>query len=444
MKTLRLNILLCTLAGLLCISCQPKDPVKIIFKMSPDNTGTLSELIAKFNEAHTDDIIVEYQEAAWSSNEFYDQLAVDFTIENYELDVWGADVVWTPIFATEGWAEDLSERFYDVYSAEQFIPAAFNSVIYQNKVWGIPWYIDAGLMYYRKDLLDKHGFDSPPVTWDELKTMCDKILPAEEGVEYGIVFQADAYEGGVVNACEFIWNSGGEVMVGDLSISGTFDEVELDPNIVTINSSHSISGLSQAQELLAAGYTAPDIMNYREYESSQAFAEGKALFMRGWPSASGLFSKPDAKVTQNMVGIGLLPVQNAGMTSYSCLGGWNLMINAHSTQAEKDAAWKFVLYLTDAASQKYTAKMDVNFPTLKVIYEDKELLKQVPVMANANEAILRTRNRPVSPYYMEMSPFIGTIFHKIVKGDITPTQGVEDLETQLLKIIEHHRPVSGQ
>ena len=81
-------------------------------------------------------------------------------------------------------------------------------MFYEGAIYGVPWFTDAGMLYYRKDLLEQAGFSEPPKTWAEMEEMVKKVR-GETGTRYGFVFQGADYEGGVVNGLEFIWSSGG-------------------------------------------------------------------------------------------------------------------------------------------------------------------------------------------------------------------------------------------
>ena len=74
------------------------------------------------------------------------------------------------------------------------------AMTYDGKVWGVPWYADAGLLYYRQDLLEQAGFSEPPKTWEDLKEQAQKAA-RDTDTRFGFVFQGAEYEGGVCNGC---------------------------------------------------------------------------------------------------------------------------------------------------------------------------------------------------------------------------------------------------
>ena len=71
------------------------------------------------------------------------------------------------------WILNLSDLFTDDLRSD-FVNAAIQSVTYQDRIWGVPWFTDAGLLWYRKDLVEDSGFSEAPKTWDELKEMARK------------------------------------------------------------------------------------------------------------------------------------------------------------------------------------------------------------------------------------------------------------------------------
>jgi len=91
-----------------------------------------------------------------------------------EFDVLSMDVIWVQEFARAGWVRDLS-HLLPVQERDQFFTGPVEAVTFEGKVFAIPWYIDAGLLYYRKDLLDKYGF-SPPRTWKDLVKIAQTVL----------------------------------------------------------------------------------------------------------------------------------------------------------------------------------------------------------------------------------------------------------------------------
>jgi multiple sugar transport system substrate-binding protein len=415
---------------LLVWSCQTKPTIELTFAAGPDDSGAIQHLIDQFNTENQGHIKVNWKTTSRITDEYFKELQADFETEKPQIDVFAADVIWTGPLSAQQSIEDLSKTFYNHYPPNTFTQPALNAAIYNFRVYGVPWFTDAALIYYRKDLLNKSGLEQAPSTWAELKSM---VLTVQENADipYGYVFQGDNYEGGVTNACEFIWNAGGEIILDNSALIAGQDENSPESNIITIDSRASESGFGMALSLIEEGFSPKEVVNYREKEVEESFLNGQAIFMRGWPGTYGRFLEEGAKIKANQVGICPIPVIEIDKPAYSCLGGWNLMIAAHTSEAKKEAAWKFIQYLTATEQQRYRAMKNGTLPTLKALYQDEELLAKVPVISLAKQRVNNAKSRPVSAHYMQYSPQIAMVFHQMLKGEIMPEYAVFSLQKYL-------------
>jgi multiple sugar transport system substrate-binding protein len=265
---------------------------QVVFASLPDGSGSIQKLIDKFNEQNKGKVQVSHQEINLETREYFDRLKTEFQAGGGEIDVIGGDVPWTAEFAENGWIVDVSSRFPEGEQGK-FVNGQIQSLTYQGMIWGKPWFADAGLLYYRKDLLELSGFSEPPQTWEELKEMAKRVLQAS-GTRYGFVFQGANNETGVCNGLEYIWTHGGEVLDGDK---------------VIIDSPESVAGLTTEQSMISDGVAPQAVANYTFLESHTAFLNGDAVFCRNWPYMYGLAGIPDAsKIEPEQVGVSPLPV----------------------------------------------------------------------------------------------------------------------------------------
>jgi trehalose/maltose transport system substrate-binding protein len=399
-------------------------PVELTFSFFPDRTGSVQELIDRFNGQKEGQVQVTYREMPADSGQHFDQLRTEFQAGSGDIDVVGGDVIWPAQFAANGWILDLSDRFPEG-ERDQFLPAPIEANTYQGRIYGVPWYTDAGMLYYRSDLLEESGFFEPPRTYDELKDIARRVQQ-DSGTENGFVFQGANYEGGVVNALEYIWNSGGEVL--DPS----------DPTRVTIDTPEAIRGLQIERSMIEDGISPEGVTQYKEQESATTFLNGDAVFMRNVPRMYALASDPnESRIDPQQIGVAALPVAEEGNRSYSNLGGWNFFINAASEN--QDAAWEFIRFMSAPEQQKYRAIEGSVIPTRQELLEDQEILDTVPVIALGRDAIQNTRPRPVSPYYSDMSLRMAEQFNSSLQGNVSPEDAVRTLQEELATIVEQGR-----
>jgi multiple sugar transport system substrate-binding protein len=388
----------------------------IILAMGADRTGTDPALVDKFNQQNKGNFQVTYREMPTSSDQFFDQLRTEFQAGASEIDVIGADVIWPAQFAGNGWILDVSDRFSES-ERQKFLQGPIQSLIYEDGIYGIPWFTDSGMLYYRKDLLEQSGISQPPATWADLKEMADQVKQ-ETGTKYGFVFQGAEYEGGVCNGLEYIWTNGGDV---------------LDGNTVVVDSPEAAAGLETEHSMVADGVAPRAVSTYKEPETDPTFLNGDAVFARNWPYMYGLAGSKDyPKVKPEQVGIAALPVGEGGTTA-SALGGWNMVISANSQK--QDQAWEFAQWMTAPEQQKFRA-LNGFLPTRNSLYEDQEILDKVPVIRLGEEALKNSKPRPVSPFYSDMSLKLAEQFNRALKGDVSPEQAVKTLQQELSSIVE--------
>ena len=414
-------------------------PVRLTFGHGPDDSGTIQKVIDKFNEQYKGQISVRWQVMPRLSNLQHRRLVSDFNVESGEIEVFSADVPWTAEFSRRGWIQELTKKFYNDYTPEDFLTNTLKSTYYKYRMWGVPWYTDIGLLFYRRDLLDKSGFTQPPKTLEELTAMAKKVK-SDSGVRHGFVFQGADYEGGVANALEYIWNAGGRVLTGNISVAGEFGQRVIDPNIITVKSANSAAGLMSARNLIKQGVTPRAVVDYSELESWQEFVSGNAVFMRNWPYAFGNLGNPDLNtLDREQVGIAAIPTLGNSNKSYSCQGGWNLMVNKYISDEKKDASWKFIRYLTSQEQQKYMAINGGFLPTFKSLYEDAEILKVMPSIREGKSLLENARVRPITPFYQQMAPRISRSFNRVLRGETSGTAAVAVLERELRTVLRKNR-----
>ena len=393
---------------------------EIYFTSAPDESGTTQKLIDMFNDKNKGKYKVIFHQGNADTGQRFDKLRTQMQAGGEDLDVILGDVIWTAQLAESDWISDLSDRFTESQRKE-FLPGSVEAITYEGKTFGMPWFTDTGLLYYRKDLLQESGFDGPPKTWDELKQMTLKVRE-DAGLKYGFVFQGAAYEGGVCDGMEFIWTHGGEVLDPD------------DPTRVLVDSPEAIAGLATERSMITEGISPEGVTVYKEDESAGAFLNGDAVFLRNWPYVYALVGTSEyPKLEPEQVGVSELPSAD-GEPGNGTVGDQPLYISSSAT--DPDAAWKFIQFLSAPEQQKIRAVEGAYLPTRTALYSDPEIQEKVPVVPLAQEALQHTRPRPVSPYYSDMSLEMAEQFNASLSGDISPEEAARTLKEQLERFIK--------
>ncbi|HWO24142.1 MAG TPA: ABC transporter substrate-binding protein [Kofleriaceae bacterium] len=294
-----------------------------------------------------------------------------------DIDVFNVDIVWPGILGT--FFLDL-KQYSNGAEKEHFEAIVANNTI-DGKLVAMPWFTDAGILYYRKDLLEKHK-EKAPTTWEELSATAKKVQEAERkgGNKdiWGFVFQGKAYEGLTCNALEWVASFGG----------GTIIDAE---GKVTIDNPDAAAALDLATTWVGS-ISPPGVLSYQEQESHALFISGNAVFMRNWPYAYAL-SQEEKSPVKDKVGIAVLPKgAGANARSAATLGGWNLAISKFSKHP-KEAA-DLVLYLTSPEEQKRRAIVGSYQPTVVSVYQDKDVLEKNPMFSSLVDTFKNAVPRP--------------------------------------------------
>jgi trehalose/maltose transport system substrate-binding protein len=273
------------------------------------------------------------------------------------------------------------------------------------KLLAMPWFGDFGLLYYRKDLLQKYGFANPPTTWQELTDQATKIQAGEQAGKanfYGFVFQGSAYEGLTCDALEWLASSGG----------GTF----VKGSQVTVDNSDAISVLKLAQSWI--GKIAPTgVTSFQEEDARNAFDAGNAAFMRNWPYAYAISADPKNSKVVGMFDAAALPHGASGQSS-ATVGGWQLGINGASNN--KEAAAVYIAYATGKVMQKYRSIYGSFVPTMDSVATDPDVIKVAPYLAVQTTRV--TRPSDLGTKYNQGSTFIYQAVNSILRGqDVSST-----------------------
>jgi len=393
-------------------------PTELYFTGPPDTSGTTDKLVNEFNDKNKGKYKVIFREGNSDTGARLDKPRAQFQAGGEGLDVILGDVIWTAELAASGWISDLSDRFPQS-EQQAFLPGSVEAITFDGKPYGMPWFTDTGLLYYRKDLLKKSGYQGPPKTWDELKRMTAKVR-RESDIKFGFLFQGAKAESGLCDGCEFIWGHGGNILDPQ------------DPTKVLVDSPQAIAGLETERSMITDGISPEAVTVYEEPETEGEFLNGDAVFLRNWPYVYGLIGPPDyPNLKPDQVGISEPPSAD-GKPGNGTVGDQPLYISASSKYP--DAAWEFIAFLAASEQQRLRAVEGSYLPTRSALYEAPEIQDTVPVVALAKEALQHTR--PVSPYYSDMSLEMQEQFNASLKGDSTPEEAARILKRELQSIIQ--------
>ncbi|WFF40496.1 ABC transporter substrate-binding protein [Salinicola endophyticus] len=336
-----------------------------------------------------------------------------------DVDVMMLDIAWPGLLAPH--LLDLGEAV-PPDQREAFFPALIEANTVDGRLVALPWYTDAGLLYYRQDLLDKHQRPVPE-TWQEMTATATSIQQAERAAGdaemWGFVFQGRAYEGLTCNALEWIAGYGGGRIVD------TDGEITLDNPQAT-------AALTEAASWI--GNIAPrGVLNYTEEEARGVFQSGNAVFMRNWPYVWSLAQREGSPV-RGKIGVAPLPHGPDG-DSVSTLGGWNFAVSRYTEAPE--AAISLARYMTSAEVQRRHALNNGMNPTRIALYDDPEVVAATPTMSVLRPVLMNAVARPsavTGEAYARVSNAIFNDVHAVLSGRAQPAAVLADLDQTLTRL----------
>lgn len=371
------------------------------------------DVIARFNALHKGEIKVEVINLPFekfSTNERKELLARYLRSKNDKIDVFTADQIWAHRFAR--WAEPLDKYFTDT-DKKTILNYALQSCIYKNQVVAVPFFMDIGVMYYRKDLIEKLPDYknivrelSESITWEDFIKLGEKIK--RDGKPF-YIFQADNYEGLMCSYIELLSDQNKSLFENDS---------------VQLTSPESVRALSLLVDLVNKYHlTPPKVTEFKESNSYRYFILNNGLFVRAWPNFPRDYVTnygKDPRINQLVK----VPLPHfAGFKPVAITGGWNLMISKYSIR--KPEALEFVKFLMSEEAQKIMYEEGGYLPTNNLIYEDSVYTSKYPDLKFFKNYLKSGVHRPYLVEYTRISDIVTHFIQLAIKKEITVKEALQ-------------------
>jgi multiple sugar transport system substrate-binding protein len=386
-------------------------PTTVVWQTENDTSGTYQALADNYNKSTKDGVHVVWHNGPSQTDGLLTLYDNTLRARNASFDVFQIDVVWPAEFASNGWTVDLTSK-WPSSDRDNYLPGPIKSCTYNGQVVAAPLRTDLGVLYYRTDIISK-----APSTFDELTSMAKSNASK---AKIGYAWQGSQYEGLVCDFVEVLAGYGGSV---------------LDPNDskkVTVNSAE---GLQALNEMISwVGTISPtSITTFTEEPCRQAFQNGDAIFMRNWPYAYSLGNDASKSKIAGKFDITSMPYGGSSTTGHSCVGGWNMAINAFTKH--QDAAWSFMKYMLGTDAQKLLATQGSFTPALKSTYDDADVQTKQPLFKKLQPILQNSLPRPVSPVYPDLSNIIQGHVHQALTKAATPASALSALQSELQTLV---------
>ncbi|MFE7748370.1 sugar ABC transporter substrate-binding protein [Streptomyces sp. NPDC057428] len=227
-------------------------------------------------------------------------------------------------FAELGVLEPVDTKSFD---KKDFFPAGWDQGEVDGTAYGVPWYVDTRVLYYRTDLAKKAGVDKAPADWQEMRDLATAYRE-KAGTKWGLSVQPSGLDT-VQSFYPFLFSAGGEIIN--------------DKGEAVIDSPAAVSALKEYGTYFDKGLSSKSVPP--GYDVVKDFGNGRVPMFFGGPWHVTLLNEGQPQIKGKWA---VAPVP-AGKSSVSSAGGSSLVISKDSEH--KAAATKFVKYLTDAKGQ---------------------------------------------------------------------------------------------
>ena len=362
--------------------------------MEPDGTGVWRDIIESFNSAHPG-TPVRLVEGPPSTDTREDMYSTAFLAGRSGYDIVYCDVIWVPKFAAAGWLLDLTDRLSAADLAD-FLPADLDAGRYNGRLYRMPAFTDAGLLYYRRDLVRR-----PPETFQDLVSAASALQNTDR---VGYLWQGKQSEGLVTNYLEVLWGYGGEWITAD--------------GRVLLDSAEALEALRFLKSSI--GTISPrGVTTYTEEESRNLFQAGRGVFLRNWFYVWQLLGRPDSEVAGKVAFVPM--VHGPGGTRAAALGGWGFAVSRRSRNP--DAAWDFIQFATRPQQLRQLYSKAGRIPSRKSLVPEP-----------FQEIVRNARARPRIPEYAQASDILQRWLSAALAGIATPEDALRNAarETRVL------------
>ena len=369
---------------------------------SPENKTLTTVLIPAFQKKYPN-IIVKAVPHEW--DQLHKKILISASSKQLP-DVARSDIAWVPEFQKLNILVPLNKEFKDFSSIKGgLLEGPMDTAKVKGNFYGLALNTNTKILFYNKALLAKAGL-SVPRTMDEFFATAQKLSTKNDTTQvwgYG----EPALAGW--NILPFIWSNGGDITDPDYKVASGYVNSPAVVEIVT-----KLAETYQARAM--TGFNKGDI------PLTDVYAKGRyAMIIEGpWK-----FAELEASYPEFEAATAQMPAGKGG--SAQVLGGEDIVMLA---TAQKDAAWKFMKFMTSEFAQTEMAKVG-QIPVNKTVINSK-IVKDVKNLGTFLEAIKTAKPRPPVATWSE----IDRTFTDAVTLAITGQRPVQEALDQAAKQID--------
>jgi len=396
-----------------CSSSSSREPTLRLWAMGREGE-VVSQLIPGFERAHPG-IRVEVQQIPWSAA--HEKLLTAY-VGDATPDIAMLGNTWVPEFEAIDALEPLDALVAKSTDAPRpdFFEGIWDTNVVDGKTYGIPWYVDTRVIFYRTDLLAAAGYKQMPTTWADWRTAMEKIKSRMTARQYPILIPTTEWPPPVILGLQ-----AGSPLLRDNGQYGAFHDPPFHKAF------EFYVGLYR--DGLAPALSASEISNlYQEFERGNI-----AMYISG-PWQIGEFTNRLPKTMQDKWMTASLPGENG--PGVSLAGGASLSLFRRSTH--KSEAWQLMEYLSRPEVQLQFYKLTGDLPARREAWRDISLANNRYARA-FREQLDRVVPTPKVPEWEQIATKVFEHGEEAVRGRKTVDRTLLELDNDVNGLLEKRR-----
>lgn len=371
-----------------------------------------ADLLAVF-ERENPDVHLRIEQLPWSAahEKLLTAYAGDATPDVAQL-----GNTWLPEFVALNALEPLDalQQASGEIASNDYFPGIWDTNRIAGKLYGVPWYVDTRLLFYRRDLLAQAGYNAPPQSWAEWLQMMAAIKSQVGTQRYAVLLPLNEYDPLVALSLQQP-----EALLRE---GGRWGNFRSDGFRRTWKFYHSMF-----ERQLAPAASANEIANVWN-----EFGRGFFSFYISGPWQIGEFKRRLPPELQSAWATAPLPGPRGPGASIA--GGSSLGLFRRSRH--KPAAWKLVQYLSRPAVQQRFHALTGNLPPRRSAWA--ALGSDGPTLAFRDQ-LERVLPVPKVPEWERIATELRVVTEAVVRGDMSAEAGLSELDRRADRILEKRR-----
>lgn len=388
------------------------EEISVIFpKHEADVKGVFEARVREFEKESG--IKVNLIQSDWDS--VANRVVPELATKGSAYDVVEFDNGWVAEWCGAGWVTPLSEYMPADYTKDM-IPGLVNLFSCNDgKLYGVVWNNDTRFFYYNAAKLKEAGFDAPPATWNELVEQ-SKVAKEKGVVNFGMAPYWNQ-EWSLANELYFYTSVFGGKLIDDKGCL----VMNKDPN--------TTKAVQFLVDMLKDGVADPAGLTYNQAASQDVFLKGGSMFMpQGIGGLMAYTMDKSISSVDGQIETGLVPTTDTGSgVALTLPEAYAIPVGSQ----HKEAAWKFIEYMTSKDTNKYLAQQIGALPIWVDLFADADLVKLYPYWASFQAQLSSAVGLPKVTWYSDFVDISNAEFHKALAGEQSPQQALDNMAAQL-------------